>query len=93
MLTTEDQPHYTLGLGQLSPERPLKSTSDPQEQEELLFIKREKDREEEFTKVENGLLQPIFKKVTYSKPDRTGAIRRLFDQTDALAKTRGKIAT
>eukprot|EP01022_Parablepharisma_sp_SALTPOND_P006551 TRINITY_DN1265_c0_g2_i1.p2 TRINITY_DN1265_c0_g2~~TRINITY_DN1265_c0_g2_i1.p2 ORF type:complete len:618 (+),score=115.76 TRINITY_DN1265_c0_g2_i1:2225-4078(+) len=82
--------HYTLGLGRLIPDQSLKKATDPQLQEELLFIKREKEREEEITKAADKLSQPVYKKTTYAKPDRSGAIKRLFDKTEVLIKERAR---
>ena len=71
---------YTLGLGslkQLSPGKGKKLSKT--QEEELMFIKREKEREEEIKAIEEKAKKPLNERTTYGKPDRQGAIRKLYD--------------
>jgi len=79
---------YTLGLGKLDPSRGIKKANDPKESEEMLFVKREWEREQEMAKTDNRIGVPVHRKTTSTKPDRGGAIKRLFEKTEAIARDR-----
>ncbi len=79
-------PIYTLGLGQVLPSLPpdKRKLLRAEEQEEQLFMQRERERAAEAGFRDIWKDYPIHKKTTYTKTDRTGAIRRLLAGTQPL---------
>ena len=89
-LGNRGEKQYTLGLGKLDPNKPLDRIANLEEKEELLFIKREKEREQEFAQVADRFSLPAHKKTTYTKPDRTGAIRELYKKAENYGRETNK---
>ncbi|MDR3581998.1 MAG: hypothetical protein P4L67_01860 [Candidatus Pacebacteria bacterium] len=81
---------YTLGLGKLNADMAMNKARTAEEREELIFIRREKEREQELAQAEQKLSLPIDKKATYSKPLRTGTIRQLYQRAENYDREAGK---